>query len=454
MKKTLHLLVAFLFPLLLSAQKANLDSQIEQAVKKNNIEQLNKTFDPLFSASIDSLAIYSEKVIALGEQYKSPQIITYGYIAKSFFFYRKSDLVNMQDYLLKANHLLDKKPNHFLQGVYYQSMSYLQPTEDLQLYYCKKAVEEFQKVDKNSMLSGEEYVVYANMAQFFTNIKQTDSALSYVQKAENIIISKHKPQEYLVMVNRRYCAIYLKQGQLELAKNYAFRTLKMAEKIKTVQNYEFAWGALAQYYDKAGLQDSAFVYNKKLYESVGEGWYRSKVKATGWLYHYYLEKKDNGNTLKYGEEYIAGIEKMQKLEASSQIIKINLLEKQRQDEKERKLLKEKEEKANTLQLILIAIGILSCFILYLILSRSFIVSPKTIEILGMVVMLIVFEFINLLLHGFIAEITHHSPVLMLLALVIIALIIVPLHHRLEKWTTQKLLEKNKKIRLSKEQEKQ
>jgi hypothetical protein len=37
---------------------------------------------------------------------------------------------------------------------------------------------------------------------------------------------------------------------------------------------------------------------------------------------------------------------------------------------------------------------------------------------------------------------------MLLALVCIAALLVPLHHRMQKWTTTKLVEKNKAIRLA------
>jgi len=37
---------------------------------------------------------------------------------------------------------------------------------------------------------------------------------------------------------------------------------------------------------------------------------------------------------------------------------------------------------------------------------------------------------------------------MLLALVCIAALLVPLHHKLEKWATHKLVEKNKAIRLA------
>lgn len=37
---------------------------------------------------------------------------------------------------------------------------------------------------------------------------------------------------------------------------------------------------------------------------------------------------------------------------------------------------------------------------------------------------------------------------MLLALVCIAALLVPLHHKLEKWATHKLVEKNKQVRLA------
>jgi len=54
----------------------------------------------------------------------------------------------------------------------------------------------------------------------------------------------------------------------------------------------------------------------------------------------------------------------------------------------------------------------------------------------------------LLLHPFLERITYHSPVLMLMALVCIAALLVPLHHKAEKWATTKLCEKNKQKRLA------
>ena len=70
-----------------------------------------------------------------------------------------------------------------------------------------------------------------------------------------------------------------------------------------------------------------------------------------------------------------------------------------------------------------------------------------ISFFGVLGLLVVFEFINLLIHPSLASTTHDSPVLMLLALVVIASLLIPIHNRLEKWIKEKMIKKNKKIRL-------
>jgi len=65
-----------------------------------------------------------------------------------------------------------------------------------------------------------------------------------------------------------------------------------------------------------------------------------------------------------------------------------------------------------------------------------------------VALLMVFEFINLFIHPYLGNLTHHSPLLMLTIMVCIAALLIPIHHWLEKWITHRLVEKNKKIRLT------
>ena len=75
-------------------------------------------------------------------------------------------------------------------------------------------------------------------------------------------------------------------------------------------------------------------------------------------------------------------------------------------------------------------------------------DEKFIEYFNVVALLAVFEFINLLIHPYLARLTHDSPPLMLLILIGIGALLVPLHHKLEHWIAHVLTEKNKQIRLA------
>jgi hypothetical protein len=110
--------------------------------------------------------------------------------------------------------------------------------------------------------------------------------------------------------------------------------------------------------------------------------------------------------------------------------------------------KEEEERNENIQYVLIALGIATFIVWFLLLSRSVIASPTLISFFSVIALLIIFEFLNLLLHPFLEKVTHHTPVFMLLALVCIAALLVPLHHKIEKWSAKKLVEKNKEIRLA------
>ncbi|SCY67610.1 tetratricopeptide repeat protein [Flavobacterium caeni] len=124
-------------------------------------------------------------------------------------------------------------------------------------------------------------------------------------------------------------------------------------------------------------------------------------------------------------------------------------EKKVRDEKIAKAKKEAaEQRTRNIQYALIALGILIFVVVFLLVSHTIVATPKMIQFVGVLTLLIVFEFINLLLHPFLHEITHHSTLLMLLAMVCIAAVLVPMHHKIEHWATHTLIEKNKKIRLA------
>jgi hypothetical protein len=120
----------------------------------------------------------------------------------------------------------------------------------------------------------------------------------------------------------------------------------------------------------------------------------------------------------------------------------------RQHEEEVKKAEEDVQRKHNLQYAFIGLALVSFVIAFFLLSHSIIANQKLIRFLGIIALLITFEFVNLYIHPFLAHATNESPLLMLLVMVCIAALLVPLHHKLEHWITHKLVEKNNKIRLA------
>jgi hypothetical protein len=99
--------------------------------------------------------------------------------------------------------------------------------------------------------------------------------------------------------------------------------------------------------------------------------------------------------------------------------------------------REKETRFQQLQMLVIAIFIPLFFLLTLFISRIKI-HATIIKFMGIISLLLLFEYLTLLLHPLVADLTHHIPVLELLVFVSIAAGLIPLHHRLEHLLIQKL----------------
>jgi hypothetical protein len=120
----------------------------------------------------------------------------------------------------------------------------------------------------------------------------------------------------------------------------------------------------------------------------------------------------------------------------------------RQQELEQKKIRDVEERKLNLQYAAIALGLIGFMLVFFLLSHSIIVNQRFIRFIGIMGLLVLFEFINLFIHPYLGNITNHSPLLMLLIMVVIAAMLVPVHHFLQGWISEKLVEKNKKIRLA------
>jgi hypothetical protein len=205
---------------------------------------------------------------------------------------------------------------------------------------------------------------------------------------------------------------------------------------------------LAEHFQRNNQTDSCTFYARKAIATVNNtAFFYLSSKPAKLLADIY-EKTNCDSTLKYATVLKTASDSLTSSKTNQQILLMTFEEDLRQQELAAEKVKEEQQRKQNIQYALLALGIITFVISFLLLSRKHITNTKLIQFLGVVALLLVFEFLNLLLHPFLERITHHSPVLMLLALVCIAALLVPLHHNLEKWATHKLVEKNKAIRLA------
>lgn len=279
-----------------------------------------------------------------------------------------------------------------------------------------------------------------NLANQYAFLRQRDSAMYFAQRAYDLCLSER------IEAILPYALVSLSyvHGNLYNEKSFAHEYLKKARACQLAQDnpeiFLYVHHELARFHLMEGRMDSAVHYadlsQAKL--AFGAPFHALRTYA---LYKRIYDGTNADSALKYHRLHDLMTDSMTTLEKRQQLTLLLMKEELEQEDRA-------TARARNLQFALIAVGILAFIIIFLLLSRSIITNTRVISFLGVVALLIVFEFLNLLLHPFLERVTHHSPLLMLLALVCIAALLVPLHHKLEKWATAKLVEKNKAIRLA------
>jgi tetratricopeptide (TPR) repeat protein len=283
---------------------------------------------------------------------------------------------------------------------------------------------------------------YMNIGVVYLNLNKLDSALICLQNAYEL--DKYSKND--VYINLMIGSVHTKLGNLKLGNTYCGMALEKPS--KNQHELILSYIAMAENFAAFNQTDSCLVYSKKAIQKIGnKAYFYLSIKPAKMIATIY-EKSNCDSTLKYAKIFQAANDSMFSKKANDQVQSISNEYDLRQMEIVAEKKKEAHNQKQNIQFALIALGIIVFVTLYLLLSRSFITSTQLIEFFGVMALLIVFEFLNLILHPLLEDITNHTPVIMLLALVCIAALLIPLHHKLEKWATNKLIKKNKEIRLA------
>jgi tetratricopeptide (TPR) repeat protein len=313
----------------------------------------------------------------------------------------------------------------------------------------EKALSNFKTAD--SLYTNDNYrmaILHANYGGVNELMDNQIEALKHYQRSyEFFNLCNDKYQLNLTL--NGLGSVQLKLGNTELALSYFREAVKNGMIYNDTFGLSYTYLRIAELFDAGRQRDSSIYYAELSMFFAQRAKVLLNVAEAGKLLSALYEGRNDKESLRCLQISLAANDSLFSREKRMQIQSLLVSEADRQYDIAEKEKKDSEERRIIIQYAFIAASILIFIILFFLLSRSIITSTKLIKLLGVMALLIIFEFINLVLHPILHEITDHTPSLMLVALVGIAAFLVPLHHRVEKWVTEKLVEKNKQIRLAK-----
>ncbi|HVT85222.1 MAG TPA: tetratricopeptide repeat protein [Chitinophagaceae bacterium] len=310
------------------------------------------------------------------------------------------------------------------------------------LYWGKRSIPYVIAMNNETELSHS----YNNIGATYAKAMMPDSGLLYAQQAVNIDLRTNN-QISLPFTLSTLAENYIANKNYDLALPFLRKALDYAEAIANRWGIAFTNLDFSQAYLGLKNYDSAIYYAQNSIRNSGD-YKETMMKSYEILYKSFETIGRQDSLIKYFKLATAVKDSVYNIEKTNNVQAINFREQLRQQEIEAEKAKAEEERKTNIQYVSIGIGIIFFISLFLLLSRSIIVNERVISFLGILGLLVVFEFINLIFHPFIASFTNHSPVWMLAVLVGIAALLIPLHNKLEHWIKHKMVEKNKKIRLA------
>jgi tetratricopeptide (TPR) repeat protein len=320
-------------------------------------------------------------------------------------------------------------------------------------------------------------IIHMNIALVYSSEKDIDKALFYILKSDSIIKKNNLP-DLTVYSLLNMGDIYEKANNLPLALQKTLECYALSIKnndsliigttltnlgniysksgnhYKAIDYYlkslPYIIGqqdnltlsesnlGLAKAYQSINSTDTALQYATVAYSIAQQnGFLKTAMDASNTLAKIFKNSFQFDSAFTYQETMIALKDSLENKKKVKLLESIGLQEKLRQNEIAAQLIQSKKENQQKLQLLAIGILIPIFFLISMYLSQKK-VSKKVIEFAGILSLLLLFEYITLFIHPFVAEITHHSPFLEIIIFVCIGALVVPAHHKIEHWFVKRL----------------
>jgi tetratricopeptide (TPR) repeat protein len=285
------------------------------------------------------------------------------------------------------------------------------------------------------------------MSECYLLMGQPDSALFWAQRSNIIARPEDDPYAYAFSYFRLGAA-YAALGERMLAEVHFARAIEVADRLHVVIPLCKSLVGRGRMALDAGDVQTALADGRRAMRVARDGSaLDGMVDAADLLRRAHKYNGHSDSAYHYFEQRVLYADSLRSVDNLNKLQ--NMAFAQELKEAEEAKLKEQadRDRANNIQFGIIALIVITLLVFLLAISRTSVVGAKTIKNLSLVALLLLFEFINLLLSPVLGEVFDQSPLLILLAMVIIAGLLIPLHHRMEKFITNMLVSKNNRVRL-------
>jgi tetratricopeptide (TPR) repeat protein len=295
--------------------------------------------------------------------------------------------------------------------------------------YKRGLLEAYKGIRIHDSIHFSQKVAYAVIGSIYERQGRLDSALKYLQKAYELDIVENKGRWGWLLYGLGN--IHHKMKNHEVALAYFRLALPLAIKENAQKDIVDVYNSMATLYKETGKTDSSIFYANEILQKWQSTDYKNGILlAVNTLAEIYAASHQRDSAMKYLQMSVALNKELFTQEKEREFQNMAFNEQVRRLEKEQADIQAAKERKRNLQLIGMAAFIITFMVGVIAISRKRSLL-KTARFLGLIGVLLIFEFISLLTHPWVEEVTHHNPILALLVLVLLASVLVPAHHRLE-----------------------
>jgi tetratricopeptide (TPR) repeat protein len=333
---------------------------------------------------------------------------------------------------------------------YTQALNYYIQTGSI----FEKIIKDIESIKKKELIEKNKEKLIRNKSYLATTFMNIGDAYDRMKKYDSSLFFQNKALDLANQTNdiNIIGAVYTNMGSVfyKLEKNdqslinykKAIPYLLVTEDNRFLSN---AYNGIAEIFEKKGRNDSAISYARKALALVQNSSFQQEILNSLTLISRFFESLNKADSALHYNKLAKSIsDSLESVEKANEVQNLKFNEQLRQQEIAEEKRLAAEERQNNLQNLAIVIFIITFFAILFIVSRRK-AHPKAIESLGLLGLLLMFEFISIFLHPYIGRWTHHKPIYVLLIYVGIASLLVPLHHRLNNWVKLKLAIKHSKI---------